>query len=147
MRSPPAKVPSHATPSLLSAVWRGARFGAKFTFWFLAVFVTLPISVQVVIRLATRRRAWEYIFFDSEGLLRFVFPALTVPVAGALLGAVVAAVLLPAASFLNGRGSSGRWEGYEPPSPFDDLPAAPRSREELLRRIVMTAPPDLAESA
>jgi hypothetical protein len=131
----------------LTTVRRGAQFGAKFTFWFLVIFVTLPISVQVMIRLATRRRAWEYIFFDIEGLMRFVFPALTLPVAGAIVGAVVAAVLLPAASFLNGRGSSGRWEGYEPPSPFDDLPGPPCSREELLRRIVLHAPPDLARSA
>jgi hypothetical protein len=132
---------------LLTAARRGAQFGAKFTFWFLVICVTLPISVQVVIRLATRRRAWEYIFFDIEGLMRFVFPALTLPVAGAILGAAVAAVLLPTASLLNGAGSSGRWEGYEPRSPFDDLPAAPSSREELLRRIVLHAPPDLAESA
>jgi hypothetical protein len=129
---------------LLGVSWRGARFGAKFTFWFLVVVVSLPISVYVTIHVLDRPRSFWYVFFSAEGLIRFVGPAFAVPLAGAALGAVVAAVLFPAASLLNSGASSGRWEKYEPPSPFDDCDAPPRSREELLRRIVVNVPPDLA---
>jgi hypothetical protein len=78
-------------------------------------------------------------------MVRYVIPALVAPTAGAAMGAAVAGLLFPVASLLNARGSSGRWEGYEGPrSPFADVPLVPRSREELLRRIVIHGPPDNA---
>jgi hypothetical protein len=137
--------PHAASASLLATSLQGARFGAKFTFWFLIVFVTLPIFATVATKVATRPHAWRRIVFSHQSLVRYVIPAVAAPTAGALMGAAVAGVLFPAASLLNSRTSSGRWEGYEGPrSPFDDDPLIPSSREELLRRIVLHGPPDLA---
>jgi hypothetical protein len=134
-----------STPSLLATSWKGARFGAKFTFWFLVVFVTLPLAVNLTIKVVDRHHAWRRILFSNQTVIKYMIPALGAPPAGAAMGAAVSAVLFPLAGLLNSRTSSGRWEGYEAPlSPFDDVPLIPRSREELLRRIVLHGPPDLA---
>jgi hypothetical protein len=134
-----------ALRTLLSQSWRGARFGGKFTFWFVLCFVTLPITANVTAKIVRRPHAWERILFSDQGIVRYVMPAILAPTAGAGMGAVVAAILFPLAGLLDSRGSSGRWEGYEPRTPLDDIPLVPRSREELLRRIVLHGPPDMTQ--
>ncbi len=128
-----------------AALWlasrRGARFGAKFTFWLLVALVTAPLSVVFFLRLAGHPSTVMNFVAISNLLQFFVVPAVVVPVSGAVLGAAVAAVLFPVASLFSGSSTAGRWESYEQPaSPFGDLPATARSREELLRRIVLDSP-------
>jgi prepilin signal peptidase PulO-like enzyme (type II secretory pathway) len=131
---------------LLATSWKGGRFGAKFTFWFLIVFVTLPLTVSLAAKLVSRPHRWQRILMSDQTMVRYVIPAVVAPTAGAAMGAAVAGLLFPVASLLNARSSSGKWEGYESPqSPFDDLPLVARSREELLRRIVIHGPPDLPQ--
>jgi hypothetical protein len=133
------------SPSLWATSFQGARFGAKFTFWFLILFVTLPLLIGLTARVATRYHRWQRILTSHQTMVRYVIPAVVAPTAGAAMGAVVAGILFPAASLLNVRASSGRWEGYEGPlSPFDEAPLVARSREELLRRIVIHGAPDNA---
>lgn len=126
-----------ASQPLAATVLRGAWFGAKFTFWLLVALVTGPILGMLAVRLIGRPGFVAYIF-SLDVLVRYLVPAVVVPLAGASLGAVVAGVLFPLAATLNGRPSRSEWavEEEQSASPFDDPPPAPRSREELLRRIV-----------
>ncbi|MBW3596740.1 MAG: hypothetical protein KY475_05630 [Planctomycetes bacterium] len=134
---PAAPRKPYAEPySLVAAILRGAWFGARFTFWLLVALVTAPMAAYVVLNLAARPSAiWQ--IFSIGFFVRIVIPAVVVPLAGAALGGMVAGILLPLASLLNGRSEKRReQDADEPPSPFDDPSPAPRSREELLRRIV-----------
>jgi hypothetical protein len=126
--------------SLAAAAWRGAWFGAKFTFCFLGIIVSIPMILMGLGRFVAEG-------FSLFTLLRFMVFATGVPIAGAFLGACVAAVLLPVASLLDGSTKSDKWIGYEEPaSPWDDeAPQSPRSRDELLRRIVSGDQRDAAE--
>ena len=122
--------------SLPAAVWRGMRFGGKFTFWLLVILVTAPIVVTVAAEIVSRPR-FIHRLLTFQGMARYVVPAVGVPVAGAVIGAVAAGVLLPLASLLNGRPErTGEAAEEEPTSPFE-FPPTRRSREELLRRIVI----------
>jgi hypothetical protein len=126
----------NAPRSLPAAVWRGVRFGGKFTFWLLVILVTVPIVLTVAAEVLSRPTA-IYRLLTLQGMARYVVPAVGVPVVGAAIGAVVAGVMLPLASLLNGRPErTGQAADEEPASPFE-FPPTPRSREELLRRIVI----------
>ncbi len=101
--------------------------------------VAAPISIIVLGQALAHPAAWKS--FSLVNFVRIAIPVVFVPVAGAVLGAAVAAVLFPLASLLSHRSpSEPRGTDIKPASPFDDLPATPRTREELLRRIVRTTP-------
>ena len=123
-----------APRSLPAAVWRGAQFGGKFAFWLLVVLVTVPIVLTVAAEILSRPTA-IYRLLTVQGMARYLVPAVGVPVVGAAIGAVVAGLMLPLASLLNGRPERARESDEAPASPFEFLPTR-RSREELLRRIV-----------
>ncbi len=117
----------------VNSAWRGAKFGAKFTFVLLAVMVALPSTMVHLAHFFERGLSYN-------ALLRFVVFGLGTPIVGAVLGGLVAALLFPIASLFDHRGETDKWTGFEnTTSPWDSTTPAARSRDELLRRIVLNS--------